>query len=182
MSKFQEHVGDVVKSLIRNAAGSVFYLSTNVVAGTIGATAQNITDNVSNGRLALEDIILTTSNGMLVTGGTVRIIKNGGGGTAFILQVSTNDLGSNRTVNFDVQNFRVANWGGVGQAAYVRDHDQYIARPTILDQGYRLQIDLFGTAASGANNGTVRVLAKFRRIDDNATTSVTNAVAYVPGL
>ena len=177
---FETKLAEQVKDLMRKASGSVFYLSTNVIARTITATAMNLTDNVSNGRLEVEDIILTTSAGMATDGGTVRILKNGGGGTSFILQVSTNDLGSNRTVNIAGQNVKIGEWARA--AATANPYQQLINYPTILDQGYRLQIDIGGAASAATNNGTVRVLVKLRRIDDNATTGITNAAAYTPGL
>ena len=178
---FETKIAEQVKDLIRKSAGSLFYLSTNVFARSVTATAMNLTDNVSNGRLEVEDIILTTSNGMTTDGGTLRILKNGGSGTASILQVSTNDLGSNRTVNIAGQNVKIGEWARAASTA--NPYQQLINYPTILDQGYRLQIDLLGAAATAASNGgTVRVLMKFRRIDDNASTGITNAAAYTPQL
>ena len=177
---FETKIAEQVKDLTRKAAGSVFYLSTNVVAGQVTGTAMDFTTLVVNGRLEVEDIILTTANGMAAQGGTLRILKNGGPGTASILAVSSFDLGSNRTVNIAGQNFKIGEWARAATTA--NPYQQLLNYPTILDQGYKLQIDLLGAAASGANNGTVRVLAKLRRIDDNATVTVVNATAYQPGL
>ena len=166
---------------MRKASGSVFYLYTNVVSKDVTATAVNLTDPVANGRLEIEDIILTTSYGMVSAQGTLRIIKNGGGGTNVILQVGIPHLGSNRTVNIASQQARVANWTIGSTGDYSRDIDMWLSRPTILDQTYRLQVDQIGPVATGANNGTIRVLIKARRIDDNATTSITGAAALEVG-
>lgn len=139
---------NILKALIR-AEGSVFFLRKTLVSSDITTSAQDLS-SVASGDLLIEDIIVKTDSVGLAGMTNFRILSDNDDGEAAILEQAQSGLGGNITFSLKNPN---------AQAGTVNE-------PTVLEAGKKLQF--LGTSSPGSGAGTIEVIVKFRRIDQNA--------------
>lgn len=128
--------------------GTEFWIKKTMTSSALlTASAVDIT-GVSDGRLAILDVILKTDQTTGLAGGTnFQLFSNNAVGGGNIMATAISGLGAGKTV--DLANATVTKV------------------KTILESGKKLQVQ--NSSSIGTGSGTVEIWVRLQRIDENAT-------------